>query len=300
MDAPQVLSMVDNADDTLGFFEKIARAHQKRRPVFVALEQVETLDFDAVPVLISHLTSFREDGIVFRGDYPRNANAHKRLYASGFFKLLKVAHFMPRPAYSLGNAKAGCMTHAQKNVEQGFTKEVIREASIAVWGKERRSNGTQTALIELMQNTNNHAAPRKGEKHWWLTVDHRPAENRAIFTFVDLGVGVFKSLDGSTKWANWRTFFGLLGGGDSNAENLRLILAGELHRTVTKQEFRGKGLPAINRALNQGWISNLRIITNDVYADVSKQVFQTLKHPFTGTLLSWEMRADNKSLEALP
>ena len=41
----------------------------------------------------------------------------------------------------------------------------------------------QRVFIELMQNTNNHAAYNvTGEKHWWLCVDYDNSMNKVYFS----------------------------------------------------------------------------------------------------------------------
>jgi hypothetical protein len=153
----------------------------------------------------------------------------------------------------------------------------------------------------LMHNTNNHASlGAKGEKHWWLSVHHRRSRRRVTFSFVDFGVGIFRSLDGkrtNERFHGWRTseFGTIIPPGATNAQLLQLILTGEMHRTVTKEDFRGKGLPGIREVWERNHISNLRIVTNDVYADVARDEYRTLNPPFDGTLVVWELEESNRS-----
>lgn len=76
---------------------------------------------------------------------------------------------------------------------------------------------------------------------------------------------------------------------DSNDKQLKIILDGELHKTVTKDYFRGKGLPGIKEALDSNKISSLVIISNNVYADVSSGDYHLLGNELLGTFVSWEI-----------
>lgn len=49
---------------------------------------------------------------------------------------------------------------------------------------------------------------------------------------------------------------------------MKLILQGELHKTVTRQPNRGKGLPYIYDCMKRKHIDSLVIISNNVYVDV--------------------------------
>lgn len=45
--------------------------------------------------------------------------------------------------------------------------------------------------------------------------------------------------------------------------------------------------------MDQNWISNLHVITNDVYANVADNKYLTLRNQFQGTFVYWEVDADN-------
>lgn len=79
----------------------------------------------------------------------------------------------------------------------------------------------------------------------------------------------------------------------TNADILRLILDGTLHRTATGKQYHGKGLPGISKVLERGQISNLNIITNDVHADLKKGEFHIMPKAFSGTFVYWELTKDN-------
>ena len=85
----------------------------------------------------------------------------------------------------------------------------------------------------------------------------------------------------------------------NNAELLKLILTGELHKTATGEHFRGKGLPGIYEAFGRNSFSNLFIITNNVYADIASGEFRNLNCNFNGTFLYWEINNTNISCNGI-
>jgi hypothetical protein len=296
--APSVFSMAANPIPTIKFFDRLTAHYERRRSVFVALRDSRIIDYDALVVLLSIMIRFKSAGVAFAGNFPRDKNAQAVLARSGFFDSLYRRDFTSQDRYIVGRSN-GIHTHANKNVDPELSANIIEGASATVWGSPRRCQGVQRVFIELMQNTNNHASLHgQGEKHWWLSVNHRPKEAKSLFTFFDFGVGVFGSLDNKSpgsKWFGWRSKLFTLFTQTDNAEILAKMLQGELHRTVTGQHFRGKGLPGINEVLERGGISRLLIITNDVYADVANKEYRLLSIPFNGTLVSWELGVANNS-----
>jgi hypothetical protein len=83
-----------------------------------------------------------------------------------------------------------------------------------------------------------------------------------------------------------------------NTKLLRQILGGQIE-SATGLAYRGKGLPRIRRFLDDGKISRLVIVANDVYADVGADDFRVLQEPFKGTLVYWEIRANCSAFELL-
>jgi hypothetical protein len=193
--------------------------------------------------------------------------------------------------------EGGIYTHANKNVDSSLGSRIIQKASETIWGKSRRCQGVQRVLLELMQNTHNHASLQiQGEKHWWLSVNHEHVSNKACFSFVDFGVGVFASLNNKppkSKWGQWKEKMAGLFRNESDL--LKLILDGKLHETVTGKKYRGKGLPGIADVMRRGHISRLHVITNKVYADVEQEHYRLLKSSFNGTFVYWELDSKNRS-----
>lgn len=90
----------------------------------------------------------------------------------------------------------------------------------------------------------------------------------------------------------WQSLLRLARVAPSEEEILRNLLIGEF-KSRTNLPFRGKGLPAIAKALSRRQIENLTIITNGVVADVSRGTIGTLTTEFAGTLIYWEVGKEN-------
>jgi hypothetical protein len=298
--APADFSLIRNPDKVVNFIEQLRKHFESRERVWVGLQGVKNIDYDAIVVLLSAMIRFKSQGITFNGDFPKHGDSRKVLQQSGFFKNLfrtfsDSDEFVIEPG-----EKDFISTHGQKIVAPELTAEILKTASQTVWDTPRRCMGVQTVLVELMQNTFNHAVPtREGERHWWLSVNHVEGEKKVRFAFVDYGVGIFKSLESKTEGSKFyraldklleRVRYG------NNAELLRLILHGELHKTISEDYHRGQGLPSLLDSINENSLSNLYILSNNVYAAVSKGEYKIMKSFFNGTFVYFEVTSSNVSL----
>ncbi len=297
--APSNFTLIGNPVPVLNFITKLKECFDREHTVFVILREVKNIDYDAIVLLLSIMVRFKSKKIDFNGDFPYDEKAKNILTESGFFKYL-YKQFKDSDRYDISQKNDNLIhTHAQKDVDSVLSAKIIEQASQTIWNETRRCQGAQRTLIELMLNTNNHATLGiEGDKHWWLSVNHRKKENRVTFSFVDYGVGVFKSLENKPEGNKFyealdkmmRVFKY-----ENNAELIRLILNGDLHKTVTKEYFRGKGLPGIFDAFKRNSFSKLYIITNDVYADIEKGEFRNLNCNFSGTFIYFEINNTNLS-----
>jgi len=297
--APENFSFIDNPNKTIEFINKIENLFYQRKKTFINISNVSNLDYSAIVVLVSIMFSFKKKNIPFAGNYPQKEELKKQLINSGYFKYF-VKTNNEKIEYTLGKPNQ-IFTRANKRVNSELGLIVMQEASKTIWGENRILKGLQRVLLELMQNTNNHAdLTGKGKKYWWLSVNHDKHNKKVRFSFVDYGVGIFKSLNSKPKGNKWYGWFekikNKLKYGD-NKEILQKLLEGELHLTVTGEHFRGKGLPGIREVLLRNQISNLHIITNNVFANVENNEYKKLKSNFSGTFVSWEINNKNTSLK---
>ncbi len=293
--APKHFSFIERPEETIQFIDKLEKLYLNKKNVFINLKDITFLDYSAVTILVSVMFSFKTRNIKFNGNFPTNKILANLLVNSDFFKYLNKP-IGEKIEYAIGKQNQ-IFTRANKEVNSELGLVVMAEASITIWGVKRTCKGLQRTLLELMQNTNNHAdINKKGEKHWWLSVNHDKLNKKVSFIFIDYGVGIFESLKNkpyANKWYGWfdkiknRLKYG------GNDEIFRMLLEGQMHQTVTGQHFRGKGLPGINEVLGRNQISNLKIISNDVYSNVSEQEYKKLNSEFSGTFVYWELNEQN-------
>ena len=137
-----------------------------------------------------------------------------------------------------------------------------------------------------MSNTRDHASEsRSRTETWWATVYCFPETGIACFTFVDCGVGIFNSV----KLKPLKRFL-RASGYTPNSDILKQMF----HRKIesrTGLHYRGEGLPRIFDSMKRGGISNLVVVSNDAYANLATDSYQTLSGSFTGTVVYWGIAA---------
>lgn len=297
--APDIFSFIKNTDEVIKFIGSLKKLYDSRQKTYVILENIKEVDYSAIVVLLSIMVKFKSQKIHFNGDFPSDIEVKKAIIASGFFDNL-YKKFEDDYSYDISKVNSnGIHTHASKNVDSVLSSKLITSATEAVWGESRRCQGVQRTLIELMQNTNNHAEIGKpGEKHWWLSINQDAKAKKVSFSFVDFGVGVFTNLENKpekSKFFGWPNKLLAVFNYTDNASLLKLILNGDLHKTVTGKHYRGKGLPGIAEVMRRNQISNLHIITNNVFCCPSKNIYKLLNTSFSGTFVYWELRENNES-----
>lgn len=298
--APSNFSLLENTEEVISFINDVDACYSKGKNLFIVMTDVETIAYGAIIVLLSKLIHFKAKKLFVNGNFPKNREAKRILQESGFIEYLYM-DFQYQDEYVFN--KKIC-THANKIAEPALTAQIIANASKELWGEERRCLGVQRVFLELMQNTNNHASNIPGEKHWWTSFAHveNEKENKICFSFIDYGVGIFSSLANKKDgiffgiWEKIKIKFGNI----DNAQIMEMLLHGEIHNIAKKSKslkpYRGKGLPGIFGAMEKNDISNLQIISNDAYADVSKNKYINLNNKLKGTYVYWELNVNNNNM----
>lgn len=289
---PNNFSLIQNTEQTISFLHDLDKLYKLRKPVFVNLYNVSYLGYETIVILLATVIKFKNGHIKFNGNYPRNEESKKKLIQSGFFEVLYQEGYL----YSSSIVGNGIYTHTNKYVDAKLGSQLIHKASNYIWEADRNCTGVQRTLIELMTNTNNHAGEIPGEKKWWVSINCAEGQDKSVvFSFVDFGKGIFNSLVKKKKWYQWvidRREKETL----TNPEIMELILKGQMHKTVTGQSHRGKGLPGIYESYDKNAFNNLYIISNDVFVNASENIYRELGINLNGTFVCWELSSANKNI----
>lgn len=271
---PAIFSITRNPDAVIAFLRNVKSLGAKHHLTF-DLGQITEITTEAITALNATISQLI--GIQVRGNLPSDPGVNEILLQSGFFDHV-------RRNFTLPSVTRGKIARKQsKIVEARIAADLIHCGTAEAYGAPKRQYSTFRVLIESMANTVNHAAGESENREtWWASVYAEHASQRVCYTFLDNGVGIFRSVNLSPI----RKFFRKTGI-RNNALILEDILQGKIP-SRTGLSYRGKGLPSIYGASVEGRVRSLIIVSNDVYANISKGEYRILNTQFPGTLLYWE------------
>jgi hypothetical protein len=279
--APTVLSFKINPKGSCAFVSDLREATTLRKRVHLDLASVTRITTEAVAVLLACVTSCR-NGVSITGNLPNNSDALDFLRDSGFFDHVEG----PR----IDRPKRGILrTRERFKVSPDLAQSLTAHVNNGLPGLALHVQPSYRMLIEAMANTREHAQSQARpdvhrQTNWWAASAFDENKGEGYFACVDIGVGIFNSL----QLRNLRQKLLAKAGFVSNADLLRDILLGKVQST-TGLPYRGKGLPSMYRASSAGRIRRLVILSNDACADVDKGTYFLVDPPFRGTIVAWEV-----------
>jgi hypothetical protein len=258
----------------------------KTRNVFVDLSGVTHLTPDAIAALLATIHDRKIGRGHISGNTPKDDKLRTVLDSSGFREYVRsnTDEAYRVPAGKVSKRSKDSRDILNEHFDQTVATQLISFAVSKLRGAPGLHRPSYRVFAEAMLNTLNHAsANTETREFWWSSVFHDDARNRACFSFIDQGVGIFKSHRLGVLLRVFRSV-----GATTNAQVLERLLQGHVPSS-TKVPGRGNGLPGMYSHCIARRIRRLVIISNDAYADVESGVYKPLKTPFAGTILYWEI-----------
>ena len=280
---PSTFSLLNNPGEVITFVQASRRELESYGNVYSNFRKVESLTPETLTFLISMIEKAQR-GKVHKGVFPDDRTLTRMFLDSGI-----TEYFIPVQQGPLPPRAGNIRRRQDYRVDGEIADQIIAFAESRLGGDHAWQRSVYAMIIELMANTRNHASRSESGERWWLSAYHRKDTDCVSFTFVDTGVGIFNSVSATMSFRRkaqssigWKT----------NAQFMEHMLLGKIG-SKTKLEHRGKGIPRIYEFSAQGLIQNLTVLTNDVFAKVSKADYGLLKQEFPGTLWYWEVGKSN-------
>ena len=70
-----------------------------------------------------------------------------------------------------------------------------------------------------------------------------------------------------------------------------------MHKTVTGHNHRGNGLPGIYDSYKNNYLSNMIVVSNNVFVDIEGNIYRNVKENFSGTFFYWELTKSNLTFD---
>lgn len=283
MSSPKSLCLLSSTNEVLSYLSHIEEKLRKGVNVNIDISDAQALTPETVAFLVANIADpdFLHQSIVF-GNAPNNPALKKLFTESGFYDHVNGNSYFSKGKESL----------LHKEVHHKVEPKVAMDAALVgirhVFGNDKPFEPLYEILIECMSNTNDHADPqRSGKCRWWLYVYSDPDKKISSYTFIDLGVGIFKSAIVQNHLKN-------LFKGTVLYKNINLVdnlLSGKIQSRIGKdKEIRGKGIPQIVEHSKSPNFRNFYIISNDVKIDLKTGAREQLEQDLWGTLLYWELQ----------
>lgn len=285
--APNNFSFIYNTNEVLRYFNDAKNHFKQKNNVTFDISEVTEMTPDTIGLLVANINDpkFIKTGSS-RGNAPNNPKLNKIFTESGFGEYVSGSGGFKR-------SQPGNFLH--KEVNQKVVPQLAKNVCILglnhVFSKSKPFPPLYEILIECMSNTHNHASlKQQGECRWWLYVYNNPETQSTSYTFIDLGVGIFKSahIDGYVKKILRKT------GITSNLELVDDLLEGKIHSRIEKdRDIRGRGIPQIVNHSKNPFFREFYIITNNVKINLTNGDSVLLEENFSGTFLHWELTQNN-------
>ena len=284
--APRVLKLFDAPSDTLDYCYRLeTHIVTPNTRVFLDLSGVLEFTTDALLLLRAILGSpSRGRRTEVRGNLPSDPVVAAEFKESGFFT--GIAH----PPANLPNAKGLMLNKSHDRVYASIAAELVDFARAHSSMSCECAKACWQSLVELMTNTHNHAATKRGTHRrphnsshghkWFASVYCR--DHVAYFNFIDLGVGILNS-------APVKNFLQALRSSMSAHGQIRLLTDAFCGRvgSATGRPGRGLGLPKIRGQAKEHLLPHLEVLTSNIVGCVGDLNFRSVDGSLHGTAFRW-------------
>jgi hypothetical protein len=276
--APEKLTLqLGYSEDVLRFIALLKELGKSEDIINIRLHKVTDIGEGAIGMLLSVMKELTNAGIALKGEKPSNTIARNKLEMSGFFKYMR-GYVSPENLKTKNIIiHTGDITTSQEELEPAMP-----QAMETVWGVSGRCPQLFGVIGEMLRNSCDHAFQTVNSVSWHLGVSHIEKDNTVKFSFVDNGVGIIKKYYEDNNWQKVKDHF------KSDATVLENAYKNGI-ASQTGLPWRGEGLPTIYELYTDNIITNLVVITNNVYLDFDKKKFEEIKVPFSGTYYFWRV-----------
>lgn len=283
--APPDFSLIKEPDKFVTYLKTIKKESEFGHPILIDISQIETITYETIPVILSYIKQkkFLHNATI-HGNAPNNPRLRKLFTESGFYDYVqsrkKFNNTKENLLHQESNFKvkpeiAGRVTDL---IEEVFEYNITDDEIEAIYN----------IFIELMSNTHHHADEKKyGQTKWWLYA-HCDKEEINI-TFLDLGVGIFKSTVVKEKVKKMGLNLKLI----SNLILVDDLLDGKIQSRIdVDNEIRGKGLPQILEYAKLDVFESFVLVTNDTWINLKDRSRKKISKNFRGTLFNFTVKTN--------
>lgn len=283
LSAPTNFNLISNPNGVISYINELnekVRNEQYRCSVFFDLEDIYHIDNGSIGLLLNMVNHLSCRDVKTFGNMPKNEEARKIFKSSGFFEYVNMIQGDKAPTIDRFIVQTG-----SSNIDNGLIGAEIRKITKHLTGQEEAYQPLYSLVSEMIFNSIEHANSRIKDKNWFFSIHYE--ESKVVLMVADVGKGILSTLRKklSQKMNDALHFV-------SDIKTL-VNLFNKKYQSSTFDENRNKGLPKIKECFENNYISNLCVITNNVYLDFNNVNTKELKNNFKGTFYFFELTKEN-------
>lgn len=254
----------------------------------VNLDNVVLIDMYAISLMLSVLNKLSCRNIKYWGTYPKNQKCKQYIIDSGFLDVVKTNIKKPE------NCKKGNQIYmvGKDCVDSNRIGTSVRDSMKHIVGSQEVYPPVYDNICEISANSVEHANRYTEEKNWLVSISIEGDKLHYILT--DTGLGILATLRKRAS-EKFKDYFS-----KNDSDVLKGVFL-KSYQSMTGEINRHKGLPIIYESFEEGFISDLQVLTNKVLYDFETKKSIALDKGFKGVLYSWtvSMKNYNKWLNSL-
>jgi hypothetical protein len=285
IDVPKEFSLFQNAENVISVInvlDKHKKINTTKKNIEIDLSSITTIDIGAISALLAKIYEMAMiSNITVWGRPPLNQDCRKLFSESGFLDYMtdlsgkKFSVQSDNFFFKVGSDKT-------RNEQVG---SAIEKAMKYLTATADKYPPVYSIVQEICSNSVEWAnAPQNKNKNWFLGINKRiDNENMYIsFTMTDMGYGILNTLK--------RKFATLIAETFTKDTDVLKRAFERKYGSKTREANRNRGLPLIMARYINGYIKDLKVITNNVLYDFnSDQGTRLLAKNFPGTFYFWNL-----------
>ena len=277
IECPRIYSFIKNTDDFIQHMESAEKIWKSGKIVDFRLDNVETLTFDALCMLMAFTRNDKIFKKWVRWNFPKKNWIKSFIRKSWFLRKLATK-----------DKKSGWMFnyHSSKKWSSELSEKIVKtvENHTFSWNKLKvRESNIYSFLVEAMQNTDDHAWLWYD---WWLSY-YKDDDKVTKVCLLDLGAWILRTI---CSELNISKLFSLPDHSKILQDLFEWTIESAKKRTQTKDKKRWTWLPLIYETLKWPNIQNAYAITNDIKVGISNNTFEQLNRSFHWTFYYFEIK----------
>lgn len=291
VNAPTILSLVDNPLETLNFFKKVKNIIKSILPngsLFFDLSGVDNVTVDAIMYLIATIKNTRRIksfNIQCLGNFPSNSLSRTIFETCGFYKYVSV-----QSRYNNLQQNDNIKITRGRMADPVLAGEICSFVHTHSTLNRLDTKFLYAMVLELMTNTKQHAYNDNVsmDNNWYVFVED--SNEYLSFVFLDTGTGIPNTIRTKGLTEKFKNTFNF-----NDAAFIASAFKGDVLRSETGLSYRGRGLPEIYNRVANKYIEDFLVISGFgqcVFLPNGEIAETNFDSDLIGTMFCWKIKKE--------